>query len=82
MIPLIPDPLNSYEQFLRFNHLDIEALTDSKLTDEFYALRPLLWGLSDDHWLRERVKMLEAEISKRKGNMISQWASGTAGGGN
>lgn len=66
---LIPDPLNSHCQFNRFYHLDLPDLEDTELRDELYALRPLLWGLPPDHWLRERVKMLEAElIRRRRGN--------------
>ena len=66
LINLIPDHLSSDQQYERFYHFDIEGLADTELTDELYALRPLLWGLSPDHWLRERVKMLEAELTKRR----------------
>jgi hypothetical protein len=63
---LIPDPLSSDQQYLRFYHLDLATLSDTELTDELYALRPLLWGLDSNHWLRERVKVLEAELAKRR----------------
>ena len=63
---LIPDPLSGDRQYARFYHLDIEGLEDTALTDELYALRPLLWGLPGEPWLRERVKMLEAELAKRR----------------
>ncbi|MBA7664169.1 hypothetical protein ES703_72224 [subsurface metagenome] len=63
----MPDPLASDQHFTRFNHLDLPELEDIELTDELYALRPLLWGLPTDHWLRERVQKLEAELSKRWG---------------
>ncbi|MFC1980260.1 hypothetical protein ACFLVS_05385 [Chloroflexota bacterium] len=63
----VPDPLQSDRQYERFYHLDLSGLEDRELTDELYALRPLLWGLDSSHWLRERVKALEAEISKRRG---------------
>lgn len=62
---LIPDPLRSSGQYDRFYYLDIPELDDISLTDELYALRPLLWGLPADHWLRERVSMLETELRKR-----------------
>jgi hypothetical protein len=65
---LIPDPFASDKQYSRYQHLDLPELEDTELTDELYALRPLLWGLPGDHWLRERVKILEAEISKRWGS--------------
>ena len=65
---LVPDPLSSDRQYARFNHLDLPGLEDIELSDELYALRPLLWGLSGDHWLRERVQMLEDELVKRRGN--------------
>jgi hypothetical protein len=71
---LIPDPLSSDRQYERFHHFDIEGLEDTELTDELYALRPLLWwGLPAEHWLRERVKMLEAEAMKRKINIRQEF---------
>jgi hypothetical protein len=63
---LIPNPLAGDQQYLRFYHKDLAGLDDTKLTDELWALRPLLWGLDSGDWLRERVKALEAEIRRRK----------------
>ena len=63
---LIPDPFHSDRQYERFYHEDIPALEDGELIDELYALRPLLWRLDPEHWLRERVMMLEKELSKRQ----------------
>ena len=63
---LTPDPLRSDRQWEQFYHFDIPGLEDTELTDELYALRPLLWGLPSDHWLRERVTALEVEVSKRQ----------------
>ena len=60
---LVPDPLNSDRQYHRFYHLDIEGLEDTELIDELNCIRPLLWGLDADHWLRERVKVLESELT-------------------
>ena len=66
---LIPNPLDSDRQFERFHHLDIPGLEDAALMDELHALSPLLWWrLPNGHWLRERVKMLNAELYKRRGN--------------
>jgi len=65
---LIPDPLSSDREYNRFHSLDIADLEDMELTDELHYLRPLLWGLDSEHWLRERVKALEAETSKRRYN--------------
>lgn len=62
---LIPDPLKSRQQYDRYYHHDIPGLNDTTLTDEIHALRPLLWGLDSVHWLRERVKALEAELTVR-----------------
>ena len=70
---LIPDPLSSDQHFARFYHLDLPELEDIELTDELYALRPLLWGLPTDHWLRERVTRLEAELIKRKANIFHEF---------
>ena len=67
-IALIPDPFSSDRQYERFYHFDIPSLEDTELIDELYALRPFLWGLSAEHWLRERVKALEGELIKRRGN--------------
>ena len=64
---LIPDPLSSDRQYAQFYHLDLPELEDTELTDGLYALRPLLWGLDSNHWLRERVQMLEKELAKRRG---------------
>jgi hypothetical protein len=63
---LIPDPLSSDRQRDRFYHLDFANLEDMELTDELYALHPLLWGLDPDHWLRERCQKLENELRKRQ----------------
>lgn len=65
---LIPDPLLSDRQCERFYHYDIPSLEDIELTDELYALRPLLWGLPAKHWLKERVSRLEHELAKRRGD--------------
>jgi len=72
---LVPDPFESLEQLNRFNHSDISCLEDTDLRDELNFLRPRLWKLPINHWLRERVKMLEAELSKRRsGNTeVFQW---------
>jgi len=66
-ITLTPNPINSDVEYARFHHLDLENLEDTELRDELYALRPLLWGLSPDNWLRDRVKTLERELAKRRG---------------
>lgn len=63
---LIPDPLNSDAQFARFYHFDLSDLDDTELLDELNCLRPLLWGLPVDHWLRQRVQALERELTSRK----------------
>jgi hypothetical protein len=63
---VIPDPLISLEQLNRYCHSDITELEDTELTDEMNALRPLLWGLDSDSWLRDRVKRLETELAKRR----------------
>ena len=65
---LVPDPLVSDRQYDRFYHLDLSELRDVELEDELNYLRPLLWRLDSEHWLRERVRMLEMEMTKRRGN--------------
>lgn len=68
MTELIPNPLSSGQQYERFYHLDTSGLETWELWDELNHLRPLLWGLAAQHWLRERVKALEAELAKRRGD--------------
>jgi len=64
---LIPDPSDSEEQYRRYYHLDIPSLDDTDIIDELHALRPLLWWkLPGDGWLRERVRMLEIVLGKRR----------------
>lgn len=63
---LIPDSLNSDAEYTRFYHLDIPELDDTELRDELYALRPLLWGLAEGDWVRQRVRGLESELAKRQ----------------
>lgn len=65
---LMPDPLAGDQQYKRFYHLDLPELEDTELTDEFHYLRAHLWGLLADNWLRERVKALETELYKRRGD--------------
>jgi hypothetical protein len=66
---LIPDPLHSDEQYNRFHHLDIPYMETHELVDEFHYLRAHFWGLLADDWRRERVRMLESELKKRKVGM-------------
>lgn len=70
---LVPDPSFSDKQYERYTHLDICHLEYTELEDEYYALRSKLWGLPRDHWLRERVEALEAEIVKRKGKTVYEF---------
>ena len=63
---LVPDPLVSDRQYERFYHLDLSGLETWELWDELNHLRPQVWGLPADHWLRERVQMLQKELGKRR----------------
>ena len=64
---VVPNPLESDNQYERYYHYDLPGADLSDLQDELYALRPMLWWKIDDTgWLRERVRQLEAEITKRK----------------
>lgn len=62
---LVPCPLSSDRQYYRFHHVDLPDLDDTHLTDELHYLRPRLWGIPPNHWLRERVARLESELRKR-----------------
>lgn len=65
MANLIPDPLNTDTEYDRFHHVDVAGMDPEEMANELDALRPLLWGLAADNWLRGRVKVLEAALSKR-----------------
>jgi hypothetical protein len=62
-----PDPLKSNGEYNRYHHFDIPNLDSEDLQDELNALRPLLWGLDKNHWLRERVRLLEHQLARRRG---------------
>ena len=66
MDALIPNPMDSLQQYLRHWHFDVSQLDDEELSDELHALRPLLWGLPPKHWLRKRVRFLQGEMNHRK----------------
>lgn len=63
---LTPNPLESDAQHERYYHLDIPYLELDQIREELYALRPLLWGLPEGDWIRERVRKLEAERTRRR----------------
>jgi hypothetical protein len=66
MMPLIPDPVETEEQYRRFYHQDIASLDDTDIIDEVHALHPLLWWkLPGNDWLRQRTEVLQAEARKR-----------------
>jgi hypothetical protein len=66
MLINIPDPMRSYQQFIRFNHLDIPELKDDELQAEFYSLRALLYWLPPGkEWIKERVRELGKEYGRR-----------------
>lgn len=64
----IPNPLVSLQQCSRFYCLDLAWLEDTELADELNYLKPKLWGLPPEHWLRERVRLLEEELKKHPGD--------------
>jgi len=66
-LELVPNPIDCDAAWRRFYHHDLPQLELTDLLDELYALRPLLWGLPRDHWLRERVHRIEAELGARRG---------------
>ena len=62
----IPDPLRSYQQFIRFYHLDIPDLKDDELQTEFNSLRALLYWLPPEkRWIKDRVRELGKEYGRR-----------------
>jgi len=63
-----PDPLASIQQYTRFYHYDIAEMGDMELGDELRYLEASLWQLDDNHWLRQRVEMIQLELTKRQGD--------------
>lgn len=67
MIRLITNPYDTNSQYERFHHHDLANSETKELLYELYALRPLLWWrLRDNSWLQERVRVIEAELAKRR----------------
>ncbi len=64
--PLIPNPMQSESQWLRFNHLDLEIMDNGELWSELRFIEARLWELPEDHWLRERASQIREEIKARK----------------
>ena len=77
---LIPNPLDSDQQYNRFYHYDLAGMETEDLLDELHSIRPRLWFLKSDHfariaglfeqgrrvrWLRERISQIETELRKR-----------------
>lgn len=78
---LIPDPLQSDRQFTRFYHQDIPNMETEDLIDELNHLRAHLFGEPKASWLRGRVRALEAETSKRRGNTDYKFSRPKLAGG-
>ncbi len=67
---LVPNPMDTDTSFYRFHNLDSDKLSENELADEYHALRPQLWGLSPNHWLRNRVAALESELQRRRRSQL------------
>jgi len=62
----IPDPMLSFQQYVRYYHMDIHDLSDDELQTELWSLRPLLYWLPHEkRWIKDRVRELEREYSRR-----------------
>jgi hypothetical protein len=66
----VPDPLDSFEAALRFDHLDLSELDDLSLWQEERRVGDALAyasGSTSDHrdWLIERLAMVRRERSGR-----------------
>jgi hypothetical protein len=67
MTHLMPNPYDTDVQYSRFHHHDLANSETKELLHELYALRPFLWWrLRNNPWLQERVKVIEAELAKRR----------------
>lgn len=78
---LVPNPLDSDQQYNRFYHYDLAGMEIEDLLDELHSIRPRLWLLKSDRfarmvglfeqgrrieWLRERIYRIETELRKRR----------------
>lgn len=78
---LIPNQLDSDQQYNRFHHHDLAHMETEDLLDEFYFLRSRLWLFKADlftrrfrlfeqsrkiQWARERTARIEAELRRRR----------------
>ena len=69
-INLIPNPLDSETQYIRYHHEDIPQMENEDLDAEYYYIRShiYLYKENDKPWLSERLAELKAEINKRYKN--------------
>lgn len=59
----VPNPLNSYEEYQRFRHADLEEMTVQERRYELAALRQVVLLLRHpDPWHVERIKRLELAL--------------------
>jgi len=78
---LVPNPLDSDQQYNRFHHYDLADMKTEDLLDELHAIRSRLWFLKSDRfahmvnpveqrrrveWLHERISRIEAELRERR----------------
>ena len=62
----IPNPMLSFQQYVRYYHMDIPDLSDDELQTELWSLRPLLYLLPPEkRWIRDRVRELAKEYGRR-----------------
>lgn len=78
---LIPNPLDSDQEYHRYYHCDLDDIEIEDLLCELCSTRYRLWLLKSDRfgrsiglfeqgrrikWLRERIFRIEAELSQRR----------------
>lgn len=61
----LPDPFNTFEEYEKENHLDIQFLSLSSLKAERARVKMrLLYDQNPPAWLIERLNVIEEEIKK------------------
>jgi hypothetical protein len=64
----VPDPLRSYDEYVKYYHLDLPALSLSRVLFERDRLKQLLLLFDDaaDPWHAARLRAIEAHLRRAR----------------
>jgi hypothetical protein len=64
----VPDPLRSYDQYVKYHHLDLAQLSLSRVLFERDRLKQLLLLFEDaaDPWHAARLRAIEAHLRRAR----------------